>query len=376
MNSAPCIATHLIIALSAALVTLPAAAEAPLRLGRVVVMTGPLAPYGLAKNAGADLVYQQVNQAGGVKGRKIEVVSLDDNYDPKLTVQHTQQLIQDPSVLGLTGYVGVPTAGAVLETVGEAGIALIGPTSGTDALRSPFKRYVFPIRASYLDEATRSVGHLVGVGVKRIAVVFQTNPFGEIGRDAYVTALASAGIKPSAVYSVHPSGSDAATAADALAKSDAQAILFSGFTKPAGALIQALKKSSRPGTPVYALSAVDTTELLGALGNQAKGVVVSQVVPVPTSPTLPIVREYLRAIGDSGQTPSFYGLQGFIEAKVIVEAVRRAPTPLTRQGLVTALESLGELDVGGMTVKFTPKSREGARFVDLTVVGSEGQLRR
>jgi ABC-type branched-subunit amino acid transport system substrate-binding protein len=88
------------------------------------------------------------------------------------------------------------------------------------------------------------------------------------------------------------------------------------------------------------------------------------------------VREYLRAIGDSGQTPSFYGLQGFIEAKVIVEAVRRAPTPLTRQGLVTALESLGELDVGGMTVKFTPKSREGARFVDLTVVGSEGQLRR
>lgn len=366
----------IVLSLVAALLAPVAWGEVPVRLGRVVVMTGPLAPYGLAKNAGSDLIYQRVNQAGGVKGRKLEIVSLDDEYDPKKTVQLTNQLVEDQSIVGLVGYVGVPTVGAVLELVEKSGIALVGPTSGTDDLRKPFKRYIFPIRASYTAEASRSVRHLTGVGLTKIAVVFQTNAFGEIGRDAYLEALKTGGVKPAAVLSIAPTGADAQSTADTLAKLNVQAILFSGFTKPAGALIQAIRKSTSPGASVYALSAVDTTELLTALGSQAKGVVVSQVVPVPTLPTMPVVREYMKAATDAGQAPSFYGLQGYVEAKVVVEAIRRAPGVLTRQSLVAALEALGELDVGGIVVKFSSNSREGARFVDLTVVGSEGQLRR
>lgn len=354
----------------------PVQAQAPIRLGRVVVMSGPLAPYGLAKNAGADLVYSKVNRSGGVNRRRIEVITEDDKYDPPSTVRLTTRMAEDKSIVGLVGYVGVPTVGAVLGLAQQHNIPLIGPTSGTDELRTPFKRFVFPIRASYVEEAKRGVSHLAGIGIKRIAVVYQSNAFGEIGRDAYLAALRGAGITPVDVIALTTAGADAGETLGALVKTEAQAVLFSGFTKPAASLIQAVRKSSNAGAAIYCLSAVDTTELLGMLGAAARGVVVSQVVPVPTTPTLPIVRDYLKATVEAKQSPSFYGLQGYVEARIVVEALRRINGSVSRLSLVSALESLQDFDVGGMIVRYGPSNRDGMKFVDLTVVSTEGQLRR
>jgi len=234
------------------------------------------------------------------------------------------------------------------------------------------------LRTSYADEATTMARHFNSLQLKRVIIVRQINPFGNSVADTMLAALEAAGMKPVADLPLKIDGSDTKDVVAKLAAAEQVNVVFlamqSGVAAP---LIDAMRSGDvQVGADIFSVSAVATTVLANTLKEKARGVAISQIVPL-TQPTLPLVREYLRDLkAIDGGTPSFYGLEGYVEAKILVEGLRRAGNAITREALVTALEGLGSYDVGGMVVTYGPGKREGSRFVDLTMVSRNGTLVR
>lgn len=254
----------------------------------------------------------------------------------------------------------------------------MGLTSGAAAVRDPVRRFSFPVRASYADEAAAMARHFNSLQLRRVVIVRQINPFGNSVADTMIAALDGAGLKPVADLQLKIDGSNTKEVVARLAATEQVNVVFlamqSGVAAP---LIDAMRANAvQVGADIFSVSAVDTTVLANTLKDKARGVAISQIVPL-TQPTLPLVREYVRDLkAIDGGAPSFYGLEAYVEAKILVEGLRRSGVAITRDALVTALESLGSYDVGGMVVTYGPGKREGSRFVDLTMVSRNGTLVR
>jgi branched-chain amino acid transport system substrate-binding protein len=368
----------LILFLMVAWLSPAAQAAEPLRVGRSLALTGPLASYGNAKRDGHDAYIELINKSGGVNGRAIELTTLDDVYDGKNTIANLRKIATEQRPTAWLGLFGVPTVAAALPVIEELRIPAVGLTSGSPALRTPNKRYVFPVRASYADEAAYIVRHIKTLSFARVAVIHQDNAFGELARDTLVKAFAEADIKISVDVKIAANGSDAEAAVEAAAASKPEAIFLAMLSGPAAPTMLAIKKRGLAGMALYTFSTVDASVLTKALGKDASGLGISQIVPLPTSIQSKVAKEYMAALTALGRgTPSFYGLEAFIEAKVLVTAMRKAgkdaadPEALTR-----ALESLGEYDAGGYIVNYNRDAHRGGRFVELTVIGSRGTIIR
>jgi ABC-type branched-subunit amino acid transport system substrate-binding protein len=234
------------------------------------------------------------------------------------------------------------------------------------------------VRASYADEAGAITKHLASLNLTRVIIVRQSNPFGNSVADNMLAALQAAGIKPVADIALKIDGSDNKEVVAKLAAIEQVNVVFLAMQSPVAIpLIEMLRSGGvQSGANLFSISAVDTTQLAAALKDKARGVVISQIVPL-TQPTLPLVREYMRDLkAINGGAPSFYGLEAYVEAKILVEGLRRSGNAITRDALVTALESLGTFDLGGMLVTYGPGKREGSRFVDLIMVTRDGALIR
>lgn len=372
---AGCLVRHALALI--ALFAVSAQAQDAIPVGRTLALSGPLTPYGVAKKAGGEAYIERVNREGGIRGRKIRLITEDDRYDPAETVKAIRKL-DKLNVVAMLGIFGVPPVAAALPLVEELKLPAVGLTSGAAVVRTPVKRYAFPVRASYADEAATMARHFTSVGLTRVAVVRQQNPFGNSVADTMIEALAKAGLKPVADIPYKNDGSDVKDVIVKLAKLEQVNVVFFAMQSVVAVplLSQMRDGDVQTGADVFAISAVDTTVLANALKDKARGVAIAQIVPL-TQQTLPVVRDYLRDLKSiDGATPSFYGLEAYVEARVMVEAMRRVSGPLTRESLVTALESLGSYDVGGMTVTYGPGRREGSHFVDLTMVSRGGALVR
>jgi len=323
---------------------------------------------------GAKLWIDQVNAQGGVNGRRIELKSRDDKYESKLAAENTRKLIEEDRVFALFAYVGTPTSQASLPIFTEARVPFVAPFTGAELLRTPFNRYIFNVRASYFDETERIVDHLARSGVKRFSVMYQNDSYGQAGLEGVKRALARRNLPLAGLGTVERNTTNVADAVKTIHAAQPEAtIMISAYSSTAEFVRQMRKAGSV--SQFFTVSFVGSTALAETLGAEGRGVMISQVVPFPWSPLVPIVKEFLDIAKRSGKTDvNFSSLEGFIAAKVLVEGLRRSGKEPTREKFISAMEGISNLEIGGFLVKFSPENHNGSQYVDLSMIGREGKF--
>ena len=345
-------------------------------LGQSAAFSGPAAQLGIQMNKGAKIFFDQLNANGGINGHTVELRTLDDGYEPERCKANTEKLIKD-EVFGLIGYVGTPTCVAALPLIVDAKIPFFGPFTGAEALREPFSKWVFHLRASYYDETGLIVKQLTSLGLKKIAVFYQNDAYGKAGLEGVKRALKPLGLEPVALGTVERNTVEVAKAVAEITPKMPDAIVQISAYKSCAAFIREARKSGYGGT-FFNVSFVGTQALADELGREGRGIMVSQVMPFPFSTTTPISREYLDAVAKAGPDaqPNYSSMEGYLSAKVFAEGLRRAGRNPTRDSLVSALESIQNANFGGLRVDFSPKAHVASHFVDLSMLTEDGKVRR
>jgi ABC-type branched-subunit amino acid transport system substrate-binding protein len=361
---------------SGAALAMPALAQGSrIVLGQSAAFSGPAAQLGIQMNTGARIFFAALNAQGGVNGSSIELRTLDDGYEPDRCKANTEKFIKD-DVFGLFGYVGTPTALAALPLVVDAKIPFFGPFTGAEALREPFHKSVFHLRASYYDETALIVRQLTALGLKKIAVFYQNDAYGKAGLEGVTRALKSQDLAPVALGTVERNTVDVAEAVKAIAPKMPDAVVQISAYKSCAAFIRAARKAGYGGT-FFNVSFVGTQALADELGKGGAGVMVTQVVPSPYNPANAITREFSDAVKKAGAAASanFSSMEGYLAAKVLTEGLRRAPGKASREGLIAGLESIDRQQFGGFEVSFSPKNHVGSKFVELSMITADGKIR-
>lgn len=344
-------------------------------LGMSAPLSGPTGIYGRQMREGIEIAFQRTNVAGGVFGRRLKLVALDDGYEVDPAVANAKRLIEEERVFALMGFYGSSPTAAVLPVLTATGVPLIGTISGAEALRKPVNRYMFHLRASYGDETAAIVKNLLTVGVKRIAVFYQDDGFGQAGLKGVQEALAAHQLQPVAVASVPRNSVDVTAAVAEIAKGAPQAVVMVTLYRPTAEFIKQMRAAQ--SSPYFvALSPVGTDQLVDELGpDKSRGVQVAQVIPYPWSDKLEVVREYKRAAATHAPNKplSYYGLEGYLNAKLVIAALERAGNNPTREKLMNALRS-GAFDLGGYRVQYPTGSNAGSNYVEISVIGTGGRI--
>ncbi len=352
-------------------------------IGQVSSQTSPtLAANAKALYAGINVYFDHINARGGVGGRKLRLINKDDELVPAKMIELTKEFIADRNVLALAGYQN--TAGinelSKQNLAGAAGIAMIAPFQGDKSIVGAAN--FFPFRSGYPDEVTALVKEAKSTGKKKVVVVYQNVTFGppmmklarELAKEHGLNVVDYLMIDQGAPDKVVIDGAVAAVMKQA---PDAVIMLVGG--RWVMELIKRIKNADLDGTQLYLMSIVPAPDVVKAVGQaKARGIVISQAVPYPFSATLPLVVEYQKVMKQyaPNEPLSFSTLEGFVVGKITVEALKRASPKPTREKVLKVLNSMGELDLGGVYVNYTPKARNGWGKVDLTVIGANGKLLR
>ena len=367
------------LTLGAASLAAPALARAQSRaivIGQSAALTGPAAQLGIQFQHGAKLAFDRANARGGVNGRNIEWRTLDDGYEPARCQANTQALLNE-DVLALFGYIGTPTSLAALPLATAAKTPFIAPFTGAQALRDPFNRYAFHLRASYYDETARIVNQVTQVGMKRVAVFHQNDSYGQAGLDGVTRALKALQLEAVATGTVERNAVDVAAALARILPSKPEAVVQISAYKSCAAFVRAARKAGYGGQ-FYNVSFVGTQALADELGPEARGVVISQVMPYPFAPLSALTNEFLAAASAAPTKvqPNYSSIEGYVAGRVLLEGLRRAGAAITREALIAGLESMQNFDLGGFVVDFGPRKHVGSSFVDLTILDGSGRVRR
>ena len=354
-----------------------AQSESRIVLGQSAAFTGPAAQLGVQFNLGAKLYFDQLNAQGGVGKRMIEIRTMDDGYEPDRCAENTRKLIAE-DVFALFGYIGTPTSLAALPIFTKERVPFFGPFTGAEALRQPFNRLIFHVRASYYDETALIVRQLTNLGLNKIAVFHQNDAYGKAGLDGVTRALAELKLAPVATATVERNSSDVAQAVEKLVAAKPDAVVQISAYAAAAAFVRAARKAGFGGT-FYNVSFVGTQALADELGKDGAGVVVSQVVPSPYQPSRPITREFLEAIkkgGDKVQA-NYSSMEGFLAARIFAEGLRHSQNggKITRESFITGTESLGSQVISGFPVTFSSTSHAASKFVEMSMRPGDGRVR-
>lgn len=349
-------------------------------IGMTSPFTGPNGAYGTDMRDVISAYFRQINDAGGINGRKLELIALDDGYETDRAVANTKALINDKKVFAMVAsYGSSPTTAAMNDAFGPAKVPLIGTISGADSIRqsakdNPNNRYMFNVRASYANETEAIVNQLVGLGLKNIAVFYQNDGFGKSGLEGVITALKKHNQAPIAVATVERNSLDVAPAVQTIIKANPQAVVMVTLYKPTAEFARQMRKANQH-PQLMTLSPVGADLLVKELGDDARGIGISQVMPYPWNDTIPLVRDYQKLLGKQGKF-SYYGVEAFAMAKLLADAIRISGKDLSREKLIHTLEGLQNYDLGGYRVSYSANDRLGSRFVDLTVIGNGGRVLR
>jgi ABC-type branched-subunit amino acid transport system substrate-binding protein len=363
-------------AIAAGLLLAGAAAQAQIVVGQTAGFSGPVAA-GVKETAqGAELWIDHVNARGGVHGQKIEIVRMDDGFEPKRAAENARKLVDEKRVLALFLTRGTPHNEAILPVVEANGVPLIGPSTGAMVLHQPVRRQVFNVRSTYQREAEKALDHLVHLGLTRIAVVKADDSFGEDVAQGIARGLDRAKLKAAVEIKADRAKPDFPKIVDAIVKADAQAVMWiaSGTSVTDG--VKALRGAGS-FAQVVTLSNNASSGFVKALGEHSAGVIITQVFPYERSIRSPFVREAMDLAKEKGiEQVSPAMLEGFAAAKVLVEGLRRAGAKPTRASLTAALEGLRNFDIGGLDLGYSPTDRTGLEYADLSIVGKDGRFRR
>ncbi|MDB5813483.1 MAG: transporter substrate-binding protein [Rhodocyclales bacterium] len=344
-------------------------------VGQCAPLSGSLAHTGDAMVQGVRVAIEAANAAGGIHGQKIKLVQKDDGYDSERTVSCTQDMIRKEKAVALIGYAGTGNIAELLRrnVLAEANIPLIAPYTGGSVLRDPFNPYIFHIRAGYDDETRTMVDQFVATGLKRIAVFYQNDAFGQSGVSGVEKALDQHKLKVVVKASYEKNTEDIDAAVNIILKSNPQAVIMIAITRPAALFVKAALDRS-PGLQVFSISVVNGEDIYRIAGDEfGRGVGITQVMPSPFSGTVKIVRDYQEAMKQHapGQPFSYASFEEYVGARILIEGLRKAGPSPSSGAVLKALETV-KVDVGGYKVAFGPKQRTGSSFVEVTIIGQNG----
>lgn len=377
MSFARCLLCSLILVLSiAGAHAQNGVSDKEILVGQFAATSGPAAQLGQRMQVGIEAYFKAVNAQGGINGRTLKLITRDDGYEPEKAAAAVKALINEDKVFALVGSVGTPTGLAALPIISEEKIPLVGLFTGAQALREPFNRNLFHVRASYFDETERIVQHLTTLGIKKIAVFYQNDAYGKAGLEGVERALKKRQLQAVATGTVERNSVDVAKSLAAILQAQPEAVVqISAYKSCAEFIRQARGKGY--GGQFFNVSFVGSKALADELGTAGLGVVISQVVPFPYSAAIPVVREYQQRMTEAGQKDfDFSSMEGYLTAKVLVEGLKRAGRTLTRESLITGLESMKEVNFGGFVVNYSARDHQGSSFTDLTIIGQGGKFMR
>ncbi|WP_439606355.1 ABC transporter substrate-binding protein [Hydrogenophaga sp.] len=360
----------------AGLMALSAPAWAQLRIGQPSGFTGSVAA-GVKENTdGARLYFDAVNARGGVNGQKIELISVDDKFDPKVTVEVARDLITRQKVLALFLNRGTPHSQALLPLLAEHKVPLVGPSTGAMVLHEPVNPWVFNVRATYQREAAKAIEHLASIGMTRIAMLETDDSFGADSAIGALKGFSKVNQRPALHEKFPRDKPDFTKLSKEVVESNAQAVLVIGSAGNAANAIQAIRAAGSRAQAVT-LSNNASEGFIKLLGEHARGVIVTQVFPNERSVSHALIKEaqeLAKAKGLEGVSPAM--MEGFAAAKVVTEGLRRAGPNPTPASLRDALEGMRNYDIGGLTISYSPTNHTGLDFADLSIVDASGKFRR
>ena len=335
-------------------------------IGSSAALSGHAGTLGTNYLHGAMAYINQVNEDGGIHGRTIRVVSYDDMYNPPQTVANTQKLINEDKVFLLFNYVGTPTTLKIIPIVEEAKIPLVGIFSGAQVLRVPFRKNIFSIRASYFQETETAIQHYTKtLGLKKIAVFYQSDAYGIDGLEGTKRSLQKYGLEPVALGTYNRGTMDVEDAVARIANSEAEAVVIVGTYGPAAKFVT-LMKDRKPDMYFHSVSFVGTEEFVKELGDNTSRVCITEVVPSLAEAGLPDFllkyEERLQKYYPDDEV-TFGGVEGYVNTKVILDALQNAGATPTREGFVKALESYQ--DESGLGIEFSKNDHQGLDTVYL-----------
>lgn len=359
--------------------SVPGVTDTAVLFGQSAATSGPAAELGENMEFGIRAAFHEVNEPGqvdiprGVHGRQLNLLSLDDAYEPEAAIFNTRQLIEKHSVFALIGAVGTPTSRSAVPVAFEAGVPYIAPFTGAELLRNPDLVNVINLRASYYQETEEMVERLTtDLGVTRIAVLYQDDSYGRAGYNGVRLALEKRSMEMTAI-GVYTRNTTAVKAALLdLRRGDPQAVIMIGAYQPVAALIKWARQTDFD--PIFmTVSFVGSNALAQELGPAGAGVFVTQVVPFPTDSTLPIVKDYLRATREfsSWHEPGFVSLEGYLAGRLAIAALQRAGPQPTRAGFLDSIRNTGMIDLSGFQLHYG-EDNQGSDEVFLTMIGQDG----
>jgi branched-chain amino acid transport system substrate-binding protein len=350
----------------------PGVYDARVVVGQTLALTGPFADLSAELQKGSSAYFATVNAAGGVQGRRIEVVTKDDGYAADRAAANAAEFADSTFCL-FTSF-GTPPNEAIIPIAERTGMPVIAPYTGALSVRDPALRTIYNVRVSYSDEAEHLVRHLHTIGIRRIAIAYQNNNFGREILNGLTKAMTARQIEPLWIGAVETDASNASAMALKAVETRPEVVILGVAGKSTIEAIKTINGANR-GVQVYALSILATPSNLRALGSFGRGVVISQVVPFPNASGASLVREYMEAMRKQGHTEvNHISLEGYLNAKVLVEGLRRSGRNLTRSGFHEALRGMRNYDAGGVRLSFDRGAASASSFVELTMVDRNGRL--
>ncbi len=371
-----------LIALTPALVATAAQAEDGVTgdkivFGQSAAFEGPASALGLGMRTGLMAAFQEANDAGGVKGRRLELVTYDDGYEPAKAIKNTNKLINEDRVFALIGEVGTPTSKAVQPISTKAGVPFIGPFTGAGFLRNAAHGNIVNVRATYDQETEAWIEYLTkDLKISRIAILYQDDSFGRVGLSGVKKAMKKRGLELVAEGTYKRNTVAVKSALLTIRKAKPQAVVMVGAYKPCAAFIK-LARKIKMNAKFVNISFVGSKALAKELGKDGEGVIVSQVVPLPSDTSLPVVAAYHKALKahNPKAEPGFVSLEGYMVGRLVVQALAKIDGEITRKALMDTIMKIGTFDLGGVTLTYGPGDNQGMDRVYMTEIQADGSFK-
>ena len=345
--------------------------------GQATALEGPASALGLGMKLGLEAAFAEINKAGGVKGRKLELKSVDDGYEPNKSIEAVKKLLADDKVFAIAGAVGTPTSAATQPIATAAGAPFIGAFTGAEFLREPYKPMVMNVRASYFQETEAMVERLTkDLGATKIAIMYQDDAFGQAGLAGVKRALEKRKMELAGEGTFERNTVAVKAALLAIKKVEPEAVIMISPYKPAAEFIKLAKQIKLNATFVN-ISFVGSDALAKELGADGAGVVITQVVPFPKDASIPVVGKYhaaLKAVSADAQ-PGFVSLEGYMVGRAIAAALDKVDGEPTRAKMLEAVQKAGIIDLGGVKLTYSATSNRGSETVFLTVIQADGSFK-
>jgi branched-chain amino acid transport system substrate-binding protein len=344
--------------------------------GQAAPLEGPAAALGQDMRTGILAAFEEANKAGGVNGRKLELISKDDGYEPNKSIEMTKKLLEEDKVFALIGPVGTPTSSATQPIAAEAGVPFVAPFTGAEFLRNPFKPNVVNVRASYFQETEAMVERLTkDRNATRIAILYQDDGFGRAGLAGVQKALDKRNMKLVSEGTFERNTVAVKAALLEIRKGNPEAVIMVGPYKPCAEFIK-LARQVKLDAQFINISFVGSNALAKELGASGSGVVVTQVVPFPEDAAIPVVAAYQAALkaSDPNAKPGFVTLEGYIAGKLAIAALQKVSGEPTRKAFLDAALGNG-FDLGGVKLVYGKDDNQGSDEVFLTVIQADGTFK-